>query len=76
MKTVITSGTLRDKIAALTLLVQGSPLHNLHSLQSLVAMVKKKGKRESLMAAGMLKQLFIQTRELYNTGNGKISNCS
>lgn len=52
IKTVLVSGTLSDKIAALTLLVQESPVHCLHSLDSLVAMAKKKGMRECMMAAG------------------------
>ena len=54
MKQVLTSGTLPDKIAALTLLSQEAPIHNLASLDSLVAMVKKKGRREALLSLGML----------------------
>lgn len=50
----MSSGTLGDKIAALTLLVQESPIQNLTSLESLINMTKKKGKRECMMAAGML----------------------
>ena len=52
IKTVLSSGTLGDKIAALTLLVQESPIQNLSSLESLINMSKKKGKRECMMAAG------------------------
>ncbi|XP_060074659.1 CCAAT/enhancer-binding protein zeta-like [Ylistrum balloti] len=58
MKTVLVSGTLSDKIAALTLLVQESPIHCLSSLDSLIAMAKKKGKRECMMAADTLRELF------------------
>ncbi|KAK3092452.1 hypothetical protein FSP39_002965 [Pinctada imbricata] len=59
IKTVLSSGTLSDKMAALTLLVQESPIHNLGSLESLVAMAKKKGKRECMMSADTLRELFI-----------------
>ena len=52
MKTVLSSGTLADKMAALTVLVQESPLHSLQHLDSLITMAKKKGKRECIMATG------------------------
>ena len=55
MKTVLASGTLSDKMAALTLLVQESPLHSMSSLESLISMAAKKGKRESMMAVGKSK---------------------
>ena len=54
-QTVLASGTLADKMAALTLMVQDSPLHSLASLDSLVAMAGKKGKREALLAVGQSK---------------------
>ena len=52
IKKVLISGTLSDKMAALTLLVQESPAHNLTALDTLVTMAKKKGKREAMLAAG------------------------
>ena len=52
LKTVLSSGTLGDKVAALTLLIQESPFHTLTSLDSLLAMASKKGKRESILAIG------------------------
>ena len=52
MKTVLTSGTLADKMAALTVLVQESPLHSLQHIDTLISMAKKKGKRECIMATG------------------------
>lgn len=54
IKTVLTTGTLTDKVAALTLLVQESPVHNLQNLESLLNMCRKKSKRESMVAAGKL----------------------
>ncbi|XP_078314561.1 CCAAT/enhancer-binding protein zeta-like isoform X2 [Crassostrea virginica] len=59
IKTVLTTGTLTDKVAALTLLVQESPVHNLQNLESLLNMCRKKSKRESMVAADTLKDLFI-----------------
>ncbi|GFO27381.1 CCAAT/enhancer-binding protein zeta-like, partial [Plakobranchus ocellatus] len=59
MKTVLASGTLSDKMAALTLLVQESPLHNMSSLDSLISMAGKKGKREAMMAVDTLRDLFL-----------------
>lgn len=53
MKTVLTSGTLSDKMAALMLLIQESPIHNIASVDTLVAMAKKKGKREAMLATGI-----------------------
>lgn len=49
---MVSSGTLADRAAALTTLVQEDVVHNLSSLESLVSMVKKKGRRESMTAIG------------------------
>ncbi|CAD5120512.1 DgyrCDS9078 [Dimorphilus gyrociliatus] len=59
MKTVLSGGTLKDKTAALTLLIQESPLHNLPNLDNLINMVKKKGRREAMIALDTLRELFI-----------------
>ncbi|BFZ11566.1 hypothetical protein BsWGS_14605 [Bradybaena similaris] len=59
LKTVLSSGTLSDKMAALTLLIQESPMHNLASVDSLISMSKKKGRREAMMAVDTLKDLFL-----------------
>jgi ribosome biogenesis protein MAK21 len=51
---IIQSGTLSDRLSALTLLVQSSPLHNIKALESLKAMAErgkgKGGRDESLKA--------------------------
>jgi len=52
LRTVLTSGTLKDKMAAWTLKIQEAPIHNVSSLEHLIAMVTKKGRREALMALG------------------------
>ena len=52
LKTVLSSGTLSDRVAALTILIQESPVHTLRPLSTLLAMASKKGKRESILATG------------------------
>ncbi|XP_067681734.1 CCAAT/enhancer-binding protein zeta-like [Haliotis asinina] len=59
MKTVLASGTSSDKIAALTLLVGESPVHNLTSMETLLNMARKKSKREAMAAVEALKDLFL-----------------
>ncbi|KAJ2055840.1 RNA-binding ribosome biosynthesis protein mak21, partial [Coemansia sp. S146] len=54
---ILSSGTLSDRVSALTLIVQESPVHNLKSLSQLMAMVQKKNRREALMAVGSVKDL-------------------
>ena len=52
LRTVLTSGTLVDRVAALTVTIQNSPIHNMAALDSLVSMATKKGRREAMMAVG------------------------
>jgi len=59
IRTVLRSGTLADKLAAHTILIQDSPIHNLKSLESIIQMVNIKGKRECIMALDNLRELFI-----------------
>lgn len=40
-------GTVSDRISALTLLVQSSPLHNMRAMDTLRGMAAKKGREES-----------------------------
>jgi ribosome biogenesis protein MAK21 len=51
---IINSGTLSDRLSALTLLVQSSPLHNVKALETLKSMAErgkgKGGREESLKA--------------------------
>src|SRR5262245_3741949 len=52
--TIVQSGTLSDRLSALTLLVQESPIHNTKALDSLKSMIErgkgKGGRDESLKA--------------------------
>lgn len=57
MKQVLKSGTLSDKVAAMTLLVQESPVHRFDTLEALIRLAKS-GKHASKMAIESLKELF------------------
>lgn len=57
---IVSSGTLSDKQAALQLFIAESPVHNLSSLDSLIAMSKKKGRRECITAAEAIKDVLIK----------------
>ncbi|NXA51713.1 CEBPZ protein, partial [Nothocercus julius] len=60
MKTVVSSGTLADRLAAMTLLIQDSAVHSLQFVENLVNLIKKKGsKQQSLMALDTFKELLI-----------------
>ncbi|CAN7995585.1 unnamed protein product [Ixodes hexagonus] len=59
VQTVISKGVLADKVAAHTLLIQESPIHNTASLDALLAMVTPKGKKECVMAIDALRDLFL-----------------
>lgn len=47
-------GTLSDRIAALTLLAQSSPIHNFGAMETLLGMAEKKGREESSRATRAL----------------------
>jgi len=53
------SGTSADRSAAMTLAVQQSPFHGLKTLDILLTLAKKKGRRECVMACETLKDLFV-----------------
>jgi ribosome biogenesis protein MAK21 len=58
--TVIASGTLSDKISALTLAVQESPLHNIKALETLIGLAKKRSRAQAVDVLRALKDLFAQ----------------
>ncbi|XP_063079230.1 CCAAT/enhancer-binding protein zeta isoform X2 [Engraulis encrasicolus] len=60
MKAVVSTGTLADRMAAMTVLIQDTPLHSLEHIETLVSFVKKKGsRRQGLMALDSLRELLI-----------------
>ena len=60
LSTFMSSGTLEDRVSALTLLVQESPVHNRKAFGSLLALGKKKSRNQALIALGALKDLLAQ----------------
>ncbi|KAJ3213044.1 hypothetical protein HK099_007613 [Clydaea vesicula] len=62
VKTVLKSGTITDKVSALTLIIQESPLYSLNLFQnSLIQMANKNSRREAILAIDSVKDLFINT---------------
>ncbi|WBW74507.1 ribosome biogenesis protein Noc1 [Schizosaccharomyces osmophilus] len=59
MQTLISSGTTSDRISALTLLVQESPIHAAKPLESLLALCAKKSRNENTQSVSTLKDLFL-----------------
>lgn len=60
MKSVVSTGVLADRMAAMTVLIQDAPVHTLEHIENLVSMVKKKGSRRmGLMALDTLRELLL-----------------
>ncbi|KAH3903134.1 RNA-binding ribosome biosynthesis protein MAK21 SCDLUD_000747 [Saccharomycodes ludwigii] len=59
MSQILSDGTLNDKISALTLLVQESPIHNIKSLDTLLSYCGKKSRNSALQSLNALKDLFL-----------------
>ncbi|KAM3861127.1 CCAAT/enhancer-binding protein zeta [Diretmus argenteus] len=60
MKTVVSSGVLADRMAAMTVLIQDAPVHTIDHVENLVSMVKKKGSRRmGLMALDTMRELLL-----------------
>lgn len=57
---IMRSGTLADKISALTLVCQESPLHTMKTLEGLLALAQKKSRSQAVQALGAIKDLFAQ----------------
>ena len=57
MSTIMSSGTLSDKVSALTLSIQESPLHNRKAFESLIALAGKRSRGQAIAALGALVDL-------------------
>lgn len=57
MHTIMTSGTMSDKVSALTLAVQESPVHNVKALENLLSLAGKKSRDQAIAALGALVDL-------------------
>ncbi|KAF3028342.1 hypothetical protein E8E15_001779 [Penicillium rubens] len=58
--TIMASGTLSDKISALTLNIQESPLHNTKALETLIGLGKKRSRAQAVEVLRSLKDMFAQ----------------
>ncbi|KAI9292343.1 CBF-domain-containing protein [Neoconidiobolus thromboides FSU 785] len=59
MADIMQSGTLSDKISALTLQIQESPLHHLKEFSKLLMMMRRNNRRESMLCLNSLKDLCL-----------------
>ncbi|KAE8364213.1 CBF/Mak21 family-domain-containing protein [Aspergillus caelatus] len=64
--TIMSTGTLSDKISALTLAIQESPVHNTKSLENLLALGKKRSRAQAVEVLRTLKDMFAQGTLLPN----------
>ncbi|PVI05916.1 CBF-domain-containing protein [Periconia macrospinosa] len=60
MSTIMAAGTMEDKVSALTLLVQESPLHTTGAFEQLLGLSRKKSRNAAMMALAALKDLLGQ----------------
>nr|CCA21527.1 conserved hypothetical protein [Albugo laibachii Nc14] len=61
LSTLRKSGTLADRVAALTLTIQSAPFFSIQSLVQLMGMARKHARREASMAIRSLQDLFLET---------------
>jgi ribosome biogenesis protein MAK21 len=60
MSSIMNAGTMEDKVSALTLLVQESPLHTMKAFDQLLGLSRKKSRSAAMMALAALKDLLGQ----------------
>ncbi|KAJ2892421.1 hypothetical protein MKZ38_009859 [Zalerion maritima] len=58
LSTIMSSGTMSDKVSALTLAIQESPIHNGKALETLISMASKRSRSQALVALSALVDLF------------------
>jgi ribosome biogenesis protein MAK21 len=63
VSTILKSGTVSDKVSALTILIQESPLFHFKQLNDVLfeGMALKKARREALMAVDSIKDLLLKS---------------
>ncbi|KAK9877934.1 hypothetical protein WA026_020157 [Henosepilachna vigintioctopunctata] len=81
MKTIMSKGTLADKVASYTVVIQNSPVHNLDTLKNFISLVKIEKHQESNGLIDTLTQLFIEdllipNRKLQSFEQKKLSSLS
>ncbi|KAL5116544.1 RNA-binding ribosome biosynthesis protein mak21 [Pleosporales sp. CAS-2024a] len=60
MSSIMSAGTMEDKVSALTLLIQESPLHTMKAFEQLLGLSRKKSRSAAMMALAALKDLLGQ----------------
>jgi ribosome biogenesis protein MAK21 len=58
--TMLKSGTLKDRLATLSVLIEESPIHAIKSLDTLFKMAGKENRNEAIQAVESLKNLMIE----------------
>ncbi|XP_045533014.1 CCAAT/enhancer-binding protein zeta isoform X1 [Pieris brassicae] len=58
-KTLLNKGTIGDRVAAATILIQDNPVHNLNALRNLVNSVKPAKKKDGIVIIDALSELLI-----------------
>ncbi|KAI0151964.1 CBF-domain-containing protein [Hypoxylon sp. NC0597] len=58
MSAIMSSGTMSDKVSALTLAIQESPIHNVKALDNLIGLSAKRSRGQALSALAALVDLF------------------
>jgi ribosome biogenesis protein MAK21 len=61
LRTLLKSGTLTDRVSALTLLVQESPVHAEKTFTTLMSMARKNNRKEAVMTIASVKDLFVNS---------------
>jgi ribosome biogenesis protein MAK21 len=59
LQTMLKNGTLSDKVAAMTLLIQESPLRGLETFDGLITMANRQQSREAVLAIEAIKDLLV-----------------
>ncbi|KAI5862663.1 CBF-domain-containing protein [Durotheca rogersii] len=57
MSTIMSSGTMSDKVSALTLAIQESPVHNIKALETLMGLAAKRSRGQAISALSALVDL-------------------
>ena len=57
LSTIMSSGTMNDKVSALTLAVQESPIHNIRALEALLNLASKKNRSQAIIALAAIVDL-------------------
>jgi ribosome biogenesis protein MAK21 len=64
MSRILSSGTFKDKISALSIYIRDNPRYSLKTMENLVSMCENQSKRENLTAINANKDIFIEVKEL------------